>query len=94
MADRTPPRPRASARRLVVPPRARQAALALVGALAVVLALHLAIGLGDVLLFGLVGGLLGSLAVIGLDLLRNAQAAIEAALPEPRDGEGAREVRR
>ena len=50
-----------------------------------VLVIHLTIGLNDVLLFGLVGGLVGSLVVIGLDLLRNAQRAIESSLPEPRD---------
>lgn len=72
-------------RRFHLPDRAKQAALALVTALGVVLVIHLTIGLNEVVLFGLVGGLVGSLVVIGLDLLRNAQRAIESSLPKPRD---------
>ena len=64
--------------------RTRQMTLALLAALAVVLVVHLTIGLGDILLFGLVGGLMGCLVVIGLDLLHNAQLATERAL-EQRD---------
>ena len=81
-------------RRFQLPDRARQAALALVAALGVVLVMHLTIGLNDVLLFGLVGGLVGSLIVIGLDLLRNAQRAIGSSLPEPRDTDATGGMRR
>ena len=88
------PRTIGTNRRLAVSGRAKQAALALVAALAAVLVLHLTIGLNDVLLFGLVGGLLGSLVVIGLDLLRNAQRAIESSLAEPRDTGTTGEMRR
>jgi hypothetical protein len=81
-------------RRFARSERAKQAALGLVAALAAVLVIHLTIGLNDVLLFGLVGGLLGSLVVIGLDLLRNAQRAIESSLPAPRDTDSTRGMRR
>lgn len=77
-----------------IPTRARQSALAILAALAIVLAVHLAIGLSDVLLYGFVGGLLGCLVVIGLDLLRNAQRAIDAALPGQADADDTGEVRR
>jgi Flp pilus assembly protein TadB len=80
--------------RTTFPPRARLSALAILAALAVVLALHLAIGLSEVVLFGLVGGLVGSLVVVGLDLLRNAQRAIERSLPGPADTEETGEVGR
>ena len=60
--------------------RTRQAMLALLAALAIVLAIHLTVGLGDILLFGLVSGLVGCLVVIGLDLLHNTQRATEHAL--------------
>lgn len=94
MSEDTRQRPPGPGRRFGVPGRARQAALALAAALVVVLAMHLTIGLPEVLLYGLVGGLLGSLVVIGLDLLRNAQRAIEANLPEPRDTDTTRETKR
>lgn len=94
MTDRQRPHPLISGSRLAVPARARRATLAIVVALAFVLALHLTIGLGDVLLYGLVGGLAGALIVVGLDLLRNAQSAIEATMPTPRDIDAAGEVRR
>jgi len=70
-----------------IPQRTRRAALALLAALAVVLVVQLTIGLGDILLFGLVGGLLGSLVVIGFDLLHNAQRATERT-SGPRDDPG------
>ncbi len=60
-----------------IPQRTRQATLVFLAALAVVLLIHLTVGLGDILLFGLVGGLVGCLVVIGLDLLHNAQRATE-----------------
>ena len=63
-----------------IPQHTRQATLALLAALAVVLVVHLTIGLGDIVLFGLVGGLVGCLVVIGLDLLHNAQRTTEHAL--------------
>jgi O-antigen ligase len=71
-----------------IPNRARQSAIVLLAALAAVLVIHLTFGLSDVLLFGLVGGIVGSLVVIGLDLLRNAQRKMDAALaaqPKPDD---------
>jgi hypothetical protein len=77
-----------------IPNRARQSALVLLAALALVLAIHLAIGLSDILLYGLVGGLVGSLVVIGLDLLRNAQRAIDIALPGQPDTDDTSEVQR
>ena len=80
--------------RQLIPQRARQAALALFAALVLVLIAHLAIGLSDVLLFGMVGGLVGSLVVVGLDLLRNAQRAVDAAMPGRPDTDDAGEVRR
>lgn len=77
-----------------IPKRAWQSALALFAALVLVLIVHLAIGLSDVLLFGLVGGLVGSLVVIGLDLLRNAQQAMDAAMPwRPKDDDAGKEGR-
>lgn len=81
-------------RRVAIPGRAMLAALALLLALGAVLLIHLAIGLGDVLLYGLVGGIVGSLIVIALDLLRNAQRAIERTLPEPREAETSGENKR
>ena len=77
-----------------IPKRARQSALALFAALVLVLIVHLAIGLSDVVLFGLVGGLVGSLVVVALDLLRNAQRAADAAMLEGSDDANAGEVRR
>ncbi len=77
-----------------IPKRAQQSALALVAALVLVLIVHLAIGLSDVVLFGLVSGLVGSLVVVGLDLLRNAQRAADAAMLGGSDDDDAKEVRR
>ena len=71
-----------------IPNRARQSAVVLLAALAAVLVIHLTFGLSDVLLYGMVGGLVGCLVVIGLDLLRNAQRKMDATLPtqpEPDD---------
>ncbi|MFN8512609.1 MAG: hypothetical protein U0232_24765 [Thermomicrobiales bacterium] len=77
-----------------IPNRARQSALVLLAALVVVLVIHATIGLNDVLLYGLVGGLVGCLVVIGLDLLRNAQSAMGAALRSKADADDTGEVRR
>lgn len=77
-----------------IPTRARQSALVLLAALAVVLAIHATIGLNDVLLYGLVGGLVGCLVIIGLDLLRNAQSTMDAALRSKADSDDTGEVRR
>lgn len=77
-----------------IPNRARQSALVLLAALAVVLAIHATIGLNDVLLYGLVGGLVGCLVIIVLDLLRNAQSAMDAALRSKADTDDTGEVRR
>jgi hypothetical protein len=63
-------------------------------ALALVLAIHLTFGLSDILLYGLVGGLVGCLVVIGLDLLRNAQRAIDSAPPAQPAHDDTGEVRR
>ena len=70
-------------RRFAIPGRAILAALVIAFALVAVLIIHLIIGLSDVLLYGLVGGMVGSLVVIALDLIRNAQRAIERTLTEP-----------
>ena len=94
MTDREQPRPFAPGGRFAVPARSRRAALVIAAALAIVLVLRLTIGLGDVLLYGVAGGLGGSLIVVGLDLLRNAQSAIAATLPAPRDTDTTGEVRR
>jgi hypothetical protein len=77
-----------------IPQRARQTSLALFVTLVLVLIVHLAIGLSDVLLFGLVGGLVGSLVVVGLDLLRNAERAVDAAMPRRTETNDAGEMRR
>ena len=77
-----------------IPQRARLATLALFAALVLVLIAHLAIGLSDVLLFGLVGGLVGSLVVVALDLVRNAQRTVDAAMPGRADVDDAGEERR
>ena len=69
--------------------RARRAALALLALLAAVLIVRLTFGLPRLVFFGLAGGLLFSLAIIGLDLLHNAARKLDAGPGEegPR-GEG------
>jgi Flp pilus assembly protein TadB len=65
-------------------PRARVAALAILALLAAVLVAHLAIGLSPVLLYGLVGGLILCLVIVGLDLLHSVERKLDRQRPGSR----------
>ena len=62
--------------------RARHAAIALLGLIALVLIVYLFVGFDPVILYGLLGGLAGCLLVVGLDRLRALQVRDTAAPPE------------
>jgi uncharacterized protein (DUF58 family) len=59
------------------PQRARRAALTLLALLALVLIVRLLVGLPAIVFFGLAGGLVFSLVIIGLDLLHNAARKLD-----------------
>lgn len=60
------------------PRRARGIALTLLALLALVLIVRLAFDLPPIIFFGLVGGLVMSLVIVGLDLLHSIERKIEA----------------
>ena len=59
--------------------RAGRAAIAILGLIALVLIAYLIVGFDPVILYGLLGGLVGCLIVVGLDRLRALQVQPPAA---------------
>ncbi len=70
--NRPPPRPSGQER---TARRPRQAALILILALAALAAVHTAVGLSPPVLYGVGGGLLVSLLIVGLDWLHGSRGA-------------------
>jgi hypothetical protein len=62
--------------------RPRRAALDLLTLLALVLIVRLLVGLPPIVFFGLAGGLVFSLVIIGLDLFHNAARKLDASLDD------------
>ncbi len=63
------------------PSRARGTALGLLAGIGLVLLIQLVIGLPTLIVYGLIGGLLLSLVIVGLDLLHTVERTPGA--PEP-----------
>lgn len=63
------------------PNRARSTALGLLAGIGLVLLIQLVIGIPTLIVYGLIGGLLLSLVIVGLDLLHTVERTSDA--PEP-----------
>jgi hypothetical protein len=71
------------------PRRARGVALALLALLALVLIVRLTFSIPPIIFFGLVGGLVMSLVIVGLDLVHSIERKIDAG-----QGDGSADERR